>query len=114
MKTKEEIYKKLVVNIKNSTDEIWDKAILKINVAQKFSSFTGYYYMNDIKRPMRVSKFDLDIDNDLIDLHTITTAIEKKFEKWNTAYFTLKNDNNFEIEFLWDQELFDSVYKNNK
>lgn len=112
MKTKGEIYNNIAKNIRNSISDTWEKAILKINVSDNFSSYAGFYYNNDLEKPIKVSKFDLEIDSELIDLHTITTKIEKINEKWNIAYFTLKKDDSFEIEFIWDQELFDSVYKN--
>jgi hypothetical protein len=113
MKTKEQIYDMVRENIKKCISDDWDKAILEINVAPNFSSYKGYYYVRGEKRSIKVSKFDLSLDNELIDLHKITTNIEKLIEKWNRANFTLFNNDMYEIEFVWDQEHYDNIYGNN-
>ena len=110
MKSKEQIYDLIKANIKNNISENWDKAILEISVAKNFSSYKGYYFEKGEKRPIKVSKFDLSFDNELIDLHKITTGIDHIIEKWNKAIFILFNDGKYEIEFSWDQDHHDIVY----
>lgn len=113
MKSKEQIYDLIKENIKNSISDDWDKAILEINVAPNFSSYKGYYFAGGERRSLKVSKFDLSLDNELIDLHKITTNIERIIEKWNKANFTLSNNDKYEIEFIWDQEHYDNIYGKN-
>lgn len=112
MKSKEDIYNLIIKNIKKSIEDGWEKATLYINVGKNFSSYKGSYTVNKEKKSIKVSKFDSSIDLDLIDLHTITTSIYPEMERWNVALFNLYKDGNYDIEFRWDQELYDSVYNN--
>jgi hypothetical protein len=110
MKSKDEIYQQLKANIINSIPSDWEKAVLEIRVAPNFSSYNGYYLLDGERKSIKVSKFDLSVDNDLLDLHLLTTEIEKEVERWNRAFFTLLKNQSNSIEFTWDQELYDSVY----
>ena len=110
MKPKEEIFRFIKDNIEASIDEEWEAAILIVNVSNKFSSYKGSYFHNGLKKNLKVSRFDPQIDLDVIDLHTITTGIDCEIKKWNVAYFNLNKNGELKIEYMWDQELFDSVY----
>ena len=111
MKSIENIFSFIIENIKKSIEEDWEKAILEINVSDNFSSFKGGYFVNGVKKKIRVSRFNPQIDLDLIDLHKITTSITHEVEKWNIALFTVTKNGNYSVEYIWSQELFDSVYK---
>lgn len=109
MKTKNEIYNFIIDNINNAISEPWETADLKINVSDNFSSYKGFYTNNEGQKNIKVSRFDPQIDLDLIDLHKLTTVIDPEVKRWNIANFNLKKDEMFSIEFIWDQELYDSV-----
>src|SRR5690606_34791046 len=105
-----QIYDLIKENIKNNISDDWDKAVLEIIVGSNFSSYKGYYFLGVEKKSIKVSKFDLSVENELINLHNITTCIERITEKWNKAYFTLFNSGKHDIKFIWDQEHHDNIY----
>lgn len=51
--------------------------------------------------------FSLDVIEAIDELHLITTS--EGLSKWNRAIFVLFPDHEFEIEFIWDQELYDEI-----
>ncbi len=111
MKSKADICSFIIENIRKAIDDDWETATLKINVADKFSSYNGYYHVHEIKKSIKVSRFDPKIDLDFIDLHSITTSIEPEIERWNIAVFTLDRSGKYDLQYFWNQELYDSVYK---
>ncbi|MCL1670015.1 hypothetical protein M2T82_18285 [Elizabethkingia ursingii] len=56
---------------------------------------------------MDVHNFDADVDFAIMELHEITT--EGGNNKWNKAIFTLTPDGDFDMEFIWDQELQNEI-----
>ncbi len=113
MRTKTEILDNLATNIINSIDEKWDKVILSIRVADNFSTYSGFYFNGEIKKSIKVSRFELVVDIDLIDLHTITTKTNKEIERWNVADFNLLFTGDYTIEYQWNQEIHDSIFGEN-
>ncbi len=107
MKSVKEIYNNLGDNIVNNINDSWEKAALDFKVLKDFSSYKGYYISNNEKKNISVSKFSLDVDQDLIDLHKITT--EGGINRWNRGFFVTFPDGRFEIEFIWDQKLEDEL-----
>lgn len=96
-------------NIINSINEPWDSAVLNIQVAKNFSSYKGHYISEEIKKSLKVSRFDQSIDDELIELHRIL-ILERGEKDWNQAEFKLTNDGNYTIEYIWNQELYDTTY----
>ncbi len=106
----------LAINIHHSIDEDWQKAVLHIEVLNKYSSYKGQYYKSSrcLGHSISVSKFDPTVDMNLSELHKLTQSRELNHTDWNRAIFTLFPDNKFEIEYIWDQELQDEVDRYNR
>ena len=78
MKNREQIYCCLKDNLVNNISDHWNVAVLEIRVAANFSSYKGYYLLDGERKSIKLSKFDLSVDNDLLDLHLLTTMIYGK------------------------------------
>lgn len=113
MQKKTEILDNLAANIINSIDEKWERATLTFRVAKNFSTYSGVYFIGEVKKSIKVSRFALNVDTDLIELHTITTMTSKEVEKWNVADFHLSSNGDYTIEYKWNQEIHDSIYGQN-
>ncbi len=101
-----EIYKVLAnAIIENLNVENWYKAQLHLEVIGTSVGFRGFY--DDNERFDSPSSFTLA--KSVLKLHEITTKGGNN--KWNRAIFTLKPDNSFDMEFIWDKKLQDEIEK---
>ncbi|MCZ4243527.1 hypothetical protein [Pedobacter punctiformis] len=107
MKTVDEIYKSIAANINLVINEKWTKAVLYIEVIGEMVSFTGSYFNVNEKKQLDVDEFDFQLTFDLLELHKITT--EDGRNKWNRAIFSLQFAGEFDMEFIWDQDLQDEI-----
>lgn len=110
MKTIEEIYQNLAGNINNVIVEDWSKAVVNIETVGEMASFKGFYFNKDsLQNQIEVDNFDFGLLFDILDLHKVTT--EGGNNQWNRAVFTLFPNGNFDMEFIWDQELHDEIIR---
>lgn len=113
MKTVDEIYGSIANNINSVIPEDWSKAELNIEALGEMASFTGSYTNgNNEKKQIDVDEFDFQLTFDVLELQKITT--EDESNKWNKAVFTLQSDGEFDMQFIWDQELHDEVVRLSK
>ncbi|WP_293943815.1 MULTISPECIES: immunity protein YezG family protein [unclassified Sphingobacterium] len=113
MKTVDEIYGSITNNINSVINEEWIKAELNIEAIGEMASFTGNYInSNNEKKQIDVDEFDFQLTFDILELHKITT--EDDSNRWNKAFFFLRSDGEFEMQFVWDQELHDEVVRLSK
>ena len=106
----EEIIRILTSNIlKLINDEKFQYIKLKIKRLERNVGFQGYF-INDIGERKSLNVWDFDFDTNIIhDLYRVTQEHQFQHANWNRAIFTLFPTNEFEIEYIWDQELQDEV-----
>lgn len=94
-------------------DKKWKSAQLKIEVyIDDYVQFSGSYTSSAGKI--------IDIDAREFDSEEFESAIYELNQtltqggnnRWNKAIFRIWPDNNFDMEFIWDQELDDEIKKN--
>ncbi|OPB95408.1 hypothetical protein [Elizabethkingia occulta] len=104
-----EIYLLIAKNIASSIQsEDWKKATLNIQGDDTYVDTTGEYLdSNNVAQLLDVHNFDTDVDFAIMELHEITT--EGGNNKWNKAIFTLTPNGDFDMEFIWDQELQNEI-----
>lgn len=108
--TVDEIYHLIGQNMVDSITEDWTEAVLSIDRLDKYTSVSGEYKTpNNEVRKMDDSRFGFLFSQVVHELHTITT--EGGQNKWNKLKAILKPDGKFNMEFIWDQEFYDKVYK---
>ncbi|WKX76198.1 hypothetical protein [Zobellia laminariae] len=101
-----DIYNRIGQRIVNSIDEDWNSATLNLEYIGAVKSTLEYI---DNKEEEKSTKLSDSFQNmrDIKELHKITT--EGGNNKWNKALFSMKPDGDFDMEFIWDQELQDEV-----
>jgi hypothetical protein len=113
MKTIDDIYSTIASNINSVINEEWIGAELNIEAIGEMASFTGNYVnKNDQKQQLDVDQFDFDLTFDILELQKITTEDDRN--RWNRAIFYLQSDGEFDMQFIWDQELHDEVVRLSK
>ena len=94
-------------------DENWNNAVLNLElVGTGVVGYNGSYSVNNEQHSLPVRQIPREIKNWVRELHKITT--EGDHNKWNKATYTLSSDGQFDIEFIWDQELNDEIERLNK
>ncbi|WP_333863708.1 immunity protein YezG family protein [Sphingobacterium sp.] len=113
MKTIDDIYRAIASNINSIINEDWIRAELNIEAIGEMASFAGNYInKNDQKRQLDVDEFDFELTFDILELQKITTKDDRN--RWNKAIFSLHSDGEFDMQFIWDQELHDEVVRLSK
>lgn len=104
-----EIYLLIAQNIASSIQsEDWKKSYSKYSGDDTYVDTTGEYLdSNNVAQLLDVHNFDTDVDFAIMELHEITT--ESGNNKWNKAIFTLTPNGDFDMEFIWDQELQNEI-----
>jgi len=91
--------------------EMWDKAILQIECDGTYMGMTGVYEYKGKTFDLNVHNVDTEdsfaLMDAILELHELTT--EGDHAKWNRATFTLSHDGEYDMEFQWDQELYDEI-----
>jgi hypothetical protein len=107
-----EIYNLIGSNIIHCLDGKWKEAKLFIEAYPDYVKFTGEYLdQANQNKKMKIRNFNLDeVENAVWELLKITTKNENN--RWNKAIFRVWPDNNFDMDFIWDQELDDEIKKN--
>ena len=108
MKIKE-IYTLLGQSIVDSINEDWNNAILEIEFTGKSSEFSLSYFRNNNEQIYSdYSAYTFELHKAIKELHKITTE-EGIYTKWNKIDFKLTSDGQMELEYIWDQELYDEI-----
>ena len=95
-------------------EEDFMSVTLKIKRLEKNVGFQGFYFTSDNERKS-LEVWDFEFETDLIHkLYEITQNNPLEHKNWNRAIFTLYPDNQFNMEYIWDQELQDEVDGYNK
>jgi len=113
MKTTDEIYQTIADNIKAVIGEEWVSAELNIETLGTMVSFIGEYMnANKEKKQIDVDEFDFQLTFDILELHRNST--EDRINKWNKATVHLTSEGNFNMEFIWDQQFYNEIYRLSK
>lgn len=106
-----EIFFKIALAIKEilPKDISVDYSVLEIKRLTGNIGFTGYYIVNGEKKWLDIFKFHLE-EEYIEELYLITQNAFPVHINWNRAEFTLHSTGKVEIEYIWDQELYDQVY----
>jgi hypothetical protein len=108
----EEIYTLIGQSIVDSIEENWDYAILDIKYTGKSGGFSLNYFFDEKEKNSEYSAGGYKIYKAIKELHEITT--EGGNNKWNRIEFKLTSDGDMNLEFIWDQELFDELERLSK
>ncbi|MGX7666331.1 hypothetical protein [Flavobacterium pedocola] len=108
----EEIYHAIGQSIVDSIDDNWDYAVLNIKYTGKSGGFFLNYYADDKEQNSEYTAGDYNIYKAVKELHQITT--EGGHNRWNRIEFKLTADGDMDLEFIWDQELFDELERLSK
>lgn len=111
MDTKE-IYHKIGQSIFDSIETSWDSAVLEIKYTGKSGGFHLNYFYNDEEFNAEYSG-DYNMYKTIKELHKTTTE-EGIYTKWNRIVFKLTPDGQMELEYIWDQELYDEIERLSK
>jgi hypothetical protein len=106
MKNNEELYEKIGSNIILSIKEPWIEGVLKIKVVLNSVDFNlSYTNMNTDSVNVKLENaYEVSKAVKLIYSEMIETK-----HKWNRAIFKIRSNNDFDIEFFWDQNLQDEI-----
>ncbi|MEW5675963.1 hypothetical protein ABGT15_06580 [Flavobacterium enshiense] len=108
----EEIYHAIGQSIVDSIEDDWDHAILNIKYTGKSGGFDLSYFIKEQEKNSDYSAGGYNIYKAVKELHQITT--EGGHNKWNRIEFKLTADGDMDLEFIWDQELFDELERLSK
>jgi hypothetical protein len=92
-------------------DKNWLKAELNIEIQPGVLGMSGDCLCDDEKISLR-TRYNDELKSAIKWLHATTT--EGGYNKWNKAKFTITPDNQFDMEFIWDQEWQDEVDRYNR
>ena len=100
-----DIYHRIGQSIMDSIKGNWTEAKLEIEYIGSVGFHLNYFEKGNKKS----CQLDDGFENSRLvkKLHSQMTQNEKN--KWNRAIFTLKPEGDFDMEFIWDQELQDEV-----
>ncbi|TDW46560.1 hypothetical protein EV144_106232 [Flavobacterium sp. 270] len=107
----EEIYQAIGQSIVDSIEENWDYAILDIKYTGKSGGFSLNYFIDGDEKNSEYTG-GYSIYKTVKELHEITT--EGGNNRWNRIEFKLSSDGKMNLEFIWDQELFDELERLSK
>ena len=112
MRTINNIYNLLGKSILENAPEKWSEALLYIEVLHDFSSYKGHYVTDKGNQDMSVFDFPIETGDCLRELCELTSNSSE--QKWNKAKFVVTPDNQFDMEFIWDQHFQDEVDRFNE
>jgi glutathione peroxidase-family protein len=99
----------IAVHLTNQLNENWNECKIEVEFLEDAAEF-DVTYINT-----KGQILDLNGGYNLFklfkELHSITT--ENSENKWNRAKFTLEPTGKFNMEFEWDQALFDEIERLN-
>lgn len=104
--TVNDMYSLIGQSIIDSIDDNWDRALLKIKHNGKSGGFNLNYWKLDKKKSIRLQN-SYQLYKAIKELHQITT--EGGHNKWNRLEYRLTPDGEMDLEFIWDQALFDEI-----
>jgi len=104
----EDIYHKIGQSIVDSLDEEWINAKLEIKHTEGSTKFyLNYFSSSNIPKNSAYPALDYSIVKAVKELHKITT--EGDNNKWNRLEYKLTSEGEMDLEFIWDQQLFDEL-----
>lgn len=109
----EEIYTELGQSIVDSIDTDWNLAVLEIEFTGNSSQFSLSYFVNNEEFYSDYSGHYSELHDYVKELHQITID-EGFYTKWNRIEFKLTPDGQMNLEYIWDQELFDEIERLSK
>ena len=88
--------------------EGWEKAVMHCKRLDRFFTGGGKLFIDGSKE-IRLDKFEAgwEMSRYIHQLYEITT--EGNTNRWNRLEFTLFSNFQFDLQFVWDQELQDEV-----
>ncbi|WP_289063039.1 hypothetical protein [uncultured Zobellia sp.] len=107
MESVSEIYTFIGQKIMDSIPEDWTSAKLNIESVGNHVKSHGIYIDITSEQKNLAVKLGFQGAKNILRLKEI--AAENDKNKWNKAVFSLKPDGDFNMEFIWDQELQDEV-----
>lgn len=108
----EEIFTTIGQSIVETIDTDWVKAVLKIKYTGHSVGFNLNYWDENQNKKSESLKNSHELYDTIEELHQITT--EGGHNKWNRIEFKLTSDGEMDLEFIWDQELFDELERLSK
>ncbi len=87
----------------------WKSASLKIKRLEKNVGFESYYTNSVGDRIDIDTSVNYQTAKAIHRLYEITQNHPLEHKNWNRAVFTLYSDKEFDMEYIWDQELQDRV-----
>ena len=107
-----DIYHTLAQSIADSAKGEWKEAVLKLMVVPK----TVEYNLNFIDGLGNAKSVKFvrpsNLTEQLLNFQRISTEGERN--RWNRAIFKLWPGGKFDMEFIWDQKLYDEIERLNK
>ena len=112
----QKIFELLANKVLDSVEGIinWKSAALKIKRLEGNVGFESYYVSSNEGQIDIDTKVNYQTAKAIHKLYEFTQNNPLKHKKWNRAVFTLYPDNQFNMEYIWDQELQDEVDGYNK
>ncbi len=108
-----EIYHSIGNVLSSNTEGDWKEAILNIEVLEGYCSYeASFVTVDEVTKDFDVFEFPDNFGDNLMTIHKMTT--EGKNNRWNRAIFKLWSNGKFDMEFIWDQELYDEIERLNK
>ncbi len=109
--TVNEIYKLIAQSIANDlVGKEWVKAVITSEGDSTYVRL-GYYYegADGIRNKENTLKFlESGVGDAFMELNDITT--KNNTNLWNRSVFTLEPDGTFNIDFVWDDNFYDSTH----
>ncbi len=107
METVRDIYAFIGQKIVDSISEDWLEAKVNLDSIGNNVKTYGYFVSLENERKSLSLKMGFQGAKKVLRLKEIIGENPKN--KWNRAVFSLKPDGDFDMEFIWDQELQDEV-----
>lgn len=99
---KNDIYASIAQVITDSIKEEWTQAVLRIEYLPKRKGYKGHYLDSAGGKKQLRPRPPFELDDALNEFHTLTT--EGGNNRWNYIYFTLYPNQQFEVDFVWDED----------
>lgn len=114
--SEQEIFQLLGSRALESVKDIgaWKSVSLKIKRLERNVGFECFYLDADGKTVAVDTSVDYKTAKSIHALYEITQSHPLQHQNWNRAIFTLFPGNQFDMEYIWDQELQDRVDQYNK
>jgi hypothetical protein len=103
----DDIYASIAQVVTDSIKEEWTKAVLRIKCLPKSKGYRGHYFDSVGDKKQLEPRPPFELDDALNEFHALTT--EGGNNRWNYLYFTLYPNHQFEVDFIWDEDLAEEM-----